>query len=347
LIANLRGKYFDFSFIMIFYHPDCDLKFSDYGIDIPIVDDRAQHVFSSLKYLYPQLEYTDLKKLERITREDIERVHTKEFVHKVFGSATERQNEIFKCYELINDQGEFERYNPKKQKRDWKDLIDTVLLQIAMTYSSSKYALKFGFSYYLGGGMHHSMSFGGRGFCLFNDIVITLKKLQNENLIKTAWIVDVDVHKGDGAPEILKLDSTIKTFSIHMKEGWPLNSGSLKDPWFIPSTIDVGIDIGEEDQYLARLEAGLLALEAILPHPDLVIVVNGADPYEFDELPSSTFIRLSKEQLFMRDNFLFDFFSSRKIPQSYVMAGGYGERSWEIYLQFLNSVGQKISFFKK
>ena len=329
---------------MIFYHPDCDLRFSEFGIEIPIVDDRAAHVFSSLKYLYPFLEYTKLSKLTPITRADLERVHTHDFLNRIFGSAAELQEEIYQCYELKNSEGQFERYNPKNQKREWKELVDIVLLQTSMTYASSKYALQNGFSYFLGGGMHHSMSFAGRGFCLVNDMVITLRKMQAEGLIKTAWIVDVDVHKGDGAPEILQNDSSIKTFSIHMKEGWPLNSGTLRDPWFIPSTVDVGIEIGQEDQYLARLEAGLLDLEELAPNPDLVIVVNGADPYEFDELPSASFLNLSKEQMIARDKFLYQFFKSRSIPQSYVMAGGYGEKSWEIYLQFLKFVGEVSSF---
>ena len=216
-----------------------------------------------------------------------------------------------------------------------------------MTHASTNYALKNGFSYYLGGGMHHSMSFAGRGFCLVNDTVITLKKMQAEGKIKTAWIVDVDVHKGDGAPELLQNDSTIKTMSIHMKEGWPLNSGSVRDPWFIPSTVDVGLDIGEEDQYLARLEAGLLELEEIAPKPDIVIVVNGADPFEHDELSSASFLNLTKEQMLARDKFLYQFFKSKSIPQSYVMAGGYGLKSWEIYLQFLKFVGENTSFLQK
>lgn len=329
---------------MIFYHPDCDLRFSEFGIEIPIVDDRAEHVFSSLHYLYPYLEYTNLSKINPITRADLERVHTHEFLDRLFGTAAERQEEIYQCYELKNSIGQFERYNPKNQKRDWKDLLETVLLQVAMTNASTRYALQYGFSYYLGGGMHHSMSFAGRGFCLVNDMVITLRSMQADGLIKTAWIVDVDVHKGDGAPEILQNDSTIKTMSIHMKEGWPLNSGTVRDPWFIPSTVDVGVDVGAEDQYLALLEDGLLKLEAIAPNPDIVIVVNGADPYEFDELPSASFLNLSKEQMISRDKFLYQFFKSRSIPQSYVMAGGYGAKSWEIYLQFLKFVGENTSF---
>lgn len=332
---------------MIFYNPVCDKHFSDYGFEIPIVDDRAMSVFKGLQYLYPFLEYTDLKNIPAITREDLEGVHTKDYLDHLFGSPGELQAEIYKCYELQNENGEFVRYDPKNQKRDFKELLATVLLQIGMTLESSRYALKHGFSYNLGGGMHHAMSFGGRGFCLLNDIVITLKKLQSEILIKTAWIVDVDVHKGDGAPEILKNDLSIKTFSIHMKEGWPLNSGSLRDPWFIPSTVDVGIDVGEEDQYLARLEAGLLEMEEKCPRPDLVIVVNGADPYEFDELPSANFINLTKEQMLARDQMIYHFFKKREIPQSYVMAGGYGVRSFEIYLQFLKFVGENSSFRSK
>lgn len=332
---------------MIYYNPDCDLRFSEFGIDIPIVDNRAEQVFASMKYLYPFLEFTDLSQLEPITRTDLERVHTQEFLNHLYGTLSQLQEEIFSCYELKNEHGQFERYNPKNQKRDWDELLKVVLTQVAMTYESTQYSLQHGFSYFLGGGMHHAMSFAGRGFCLVNDIVITLRKLQAKGLITTAWIVDVDVHKGDGAPEILQNDPTIKTLSIHMKEGWPLNSGSLRDPWFIPSTIDIGIDHGEEDHYLARLEAGLVELSEKLPGPDVVIVVNGADPYEHDELPSSSFINLSKEQMLERDKFLYHFFKSRNIPQSYVMAGGYGQKSWEIYLQFLKYVGENSSFSQK
>ena len=332
---------------MIFYHPQCDLRLSEFGIEIPIEDDRAKEVFLGLKYLYPFLEFTNLNSVKKVTKQDLLLSHQQDYIERLFSGGDDLKEEIYKCYELINSSGQFERFSPKDQKRSFNELLEIVLLQISMTHHSSEYALTHGFSYYLGGGMHHAMSFGGRGFCLLNDIVITLKKLQSEKMIKTAWVVDVDVHKGDGAPEILKNDSSIKTFSIHMKEGWPLNSGYLTDPWFIPSTVDVGIDLGEEDQYLAQLEAGLLKLEEISSRPDLVIVVNGADPYEHDELPSSSFIRLSKEQMLARDKYLYHFFKQRNIPQSYVMAGGYGPCASEIYLQFLKFVGENSSFGTK
>ncbi len=328
---------------MIFYHPDCDLRFSDYGIEIPIEDDRASRVFSELKNLDPSLSYTSLDHIPKITREDLLLVHDPNFVSHLFGSYTELEREMLKCYELVDEDGNYHRYNPKYAKKNFSDALDTVLKQTGLTYLSAKTALSSGFGYFLGGGMHHAMSFGGRGFCLVSDVVITLRKLQKENLIKRAWIIDVDAHKGDGTAEITKDDQSIATLSIHMKEGWPLDSGTSSDPWFIPSKVDVEVGVGEELNYLEKLKIGLLELEKKFPHPDIAIVVNGADPYEFDELKSSEKLKLTQEQMLLRDIMVYEFLRERKIPQSYVMAGGYGKRSWEIYTQFLKFVWQHSS----
>ncbi|MGZ3807935.1 MAG: histone deacetylase family protein [Bacteriovorax sp.] len=328
---------------MIFYHPDCDLKFSDYGVEIPIEDDRASKVFSYLKATAPQLSYFDIDLIPNITREDLLLAHSPDYVNRLFGSYAELEYEMLTCYELVDSFGKYHRYNPKRAKKDFTRALDIVLKQTGVTYWATKDALKSGFSYFLGGGMHHAMSFGGRGFCLVNDIVIALRLLQKENLIKTAWVIDVDAHKGDGTAEITKRDPSIVTMSIHMKEGWPLDSGSVRDPWFIPCNVDVGVDVGEESKYLDKLKGALVELETRFPRPDVAIVVNGADPYEFDELQSTEKIKLTKEQLLARDKMIYEFLRDRKIPQSYVMAGGYGKRSWEIYAQFLKFVWESSS----
>jgi acetoin utilization deacetylase AcuC-like enzyme len=325
---------------MIFYHPDCDLRFSDYGIEIPIEDDRAKKVFEYLKSHYPNLNYTDLNSLAQISRQDLLLVHKKEYVDKLYGNVSELEAAMLSAYELVNEKGDYHRYNPASARCDFNHALKTILAQTAMTYESSKAALKNGFSYYLGGGMHHAMSFSGRGFCVINDIAIAIAKMQKENLIKHAWVVDVDAHKGDGTAEIFKDNENVSTLSLHMQKGWPLNMGSESDPWFIASNIDIGIKSGEEETYLVRLLAGLLSLENTRPWPDLVIIVNGADPFEADELESAKELKLSKETMLERDMMLYNFFKDSHIPQSYVMAGGYGKRSWEIYAQFLEFVGK-------
>lgn len=114
-----------------------------------------------------------------------------------------------------------------------------------------------------------------------------------------------------------------------MKEGWPLDSSTHDEhgnlnPCFIESDVEIGIGKNEEALYLGQ--------------PDLAIIVQGSDPYEKDQLPISGLLKLSQEQLLQRDMLVYHFLKERNIPQAYVMSGGYGEYSYEIYCQFLNEI---------
>jgi len=69
--------------------------------------------------------------------------------------------------------------------------------------------------------------------------------------------------------------------------------------------------------------------------PDLALVVGGADPYEHDELHSTRLLRLSKCQMMERDTLVYSCLKARGIPAAYLMSGGYGEKTWELYYQFM------------
>ncbi|MGA9478477.1 MAG: hypothetical protein WBV21_11895, partial [Desulfobacterales bacterium] len=120
---------------------------------------------------------------------------------------------------------------------------------------------------------------------------------------------------------------------------WPLD-GPAQDaagrlnPSFIPSDIDIPVFAGENQLYHVKLEEGLREL-ATRPRPDIAVIVSGADPYEKDELPSTADLRLTLEQLFARDWTVYQFLKKRMIPRAYLMAGGYGEHSWQVYTRFL------------
>jgi len=136
--------------------------------------------------------------------------------------------------------------------------------------------------------------------------------------------------------------------SIHMAQGWPLDPATTQqrgedNPSQIPSDIDIAQEPGDDGLYLPRLEAGLeelnsLALEKHGRLPDLVLVVDGADPYEKDELPSTSSMRLTLAQLLERDLLLDRFLTRLKIPSAWLNAGGYGDHVWEVYTQFLERV---------
>ena len=326
---------------MILYDPNERMGFLDFGIQIPILDSKVTKTFEALArdpLLGPRAEEWHSTRIEEnIDRQDLLRVHGSGYVDRLFSAALEK--EIIRTYELIDDQGHFYRYDPKEATQPLTRLFDRILKRVAGTTQCSRVALEKGFCFYFGGGMHHAQYDFGNGFCLLNDIVIGLRKLQAERLINNAWVIDVDAHKGDGTAALTCDDATIRTLSVHMAQGWPLD-GAPRDadgqpnPSFIPSDIDIPVAAGEEPTYNQRLREGLERL-AGLSQPDLAIVVSGVDPYEGDVLPSTQLLRLSKEQLLQRDQTIYRFLKSRRIPQASLMAGGYGPQVWEIYANFL------------
>lgn len=325
--------------IMKIYHdPASNLNLTKYGIQIPLTDDRDSKIYHFLLSKKIPVEVLDTSHLN-LSRSDLARVHSNQFLDKLFGPREKIEECIIEAFELINERGEFHRYDPTTAKAPLRELLDSVLLKTKGTMLAVKAALEGEDSFFLGGGFHHAMSFGGRGFCLINDIVIAARWAQQNLGAKLIWIIDVDAHKGDGTAEITQNDESIKTLSIHMAKGWPLDSGTSDSPWFIPSDIEIPITQEQSTQYLSKLEEGLHLLPG---QPDLAIIVQGSDPYEHDKLPSASLLKLSQEDMLKRDLLVWNFLKSRQIPQAYVMAGGYGDRVYEIYCQFLEKVAQKF-----
>jgi acetoin utilization deacetylase AcuC-like enzyme len=314
---------------MIIYDREEKMTLYEFGIEIPVSDSRVSKTFEKLKshkILGERISDWHIKKVEeKISRTDLLRVHSKKFVETLYSDQLEAQ--IIRAYELIDSKGRYHRYDPAKASTPLTELYERILKKVSGTLQCCRVALKNGFCFYFGGGMHHAQKDYGNGFCLLNDIVIAIRKLQAEKVIKQAWIIDVDAH------------NSVTTLSIHMAEGWPLDeekydSGGKLNPSFIPSDIDIPIAAGEEHLYVTRLKEGLRILDS-QPTADIAVVVAGADPYEKDELPSAKLLQLSLEQLQERDLLIYDFLQNKSIPTAYLMAGGYGESAWEVYAQFL------------
>ena len=326
---------------MIIYDKNLKEGLLEFGIEIPAHHSRAATTFEKLsrhKLLGPKINQWHIPKIsEIITPEDLLRVHSKNYVSRLYSDKLEE--EIIRTFELIDDQGRYYRYRPDRATLPLARLFDRLLFKAAGTVQCSRVALEKGFCYAFGGGMHHAQRDHGAGFCLINDIVVALRKLQAENVIRTAWVIDLDAHKGDGTAVLTAEDSSITTLSIHMADGWPLDGepydhqGRL-NPSFIPSNIDIPVAAGEDHLYVAKLKEGLEKL-ASAERPDLALVLAGADPYEKDELPSTGQLKLSLAQLKERDLLVYHFLQTDGIPRAYVIAGGYGEHSWEVDHQFV------------
>ena len=326
---------------MILYDDRQKERLIDFGIEIPVLYSRVLNTFEFLKshkILGPKIDHWHIRQIkETISQDDLRRAHSRDYIQKLFSAGLE--NEIIKTFELIDEDGNYHRYNPDSATRPLNRLFDRILNIVASTVQCCRVALAQDFCFAFSGGMHHAQHAYGAGFCVVNDIVIAIRKLQAEGLVHTAWVIDIDAHKGDGTAALTKGDDTITTLSVHMANGWPLDAAEFDpagnfNPSFTPSDIDIPMAKGEDHLYITRLQEGLHRLDH-RSHPDLAVVVSGADPYYKDELPSTSDLRLSLAQLKERDRVTYNFLKERNIPRAYLMAGGYGESCWEVYAQFL------------
>lgn len=317
-------------------------EWKKFGIEIPVEDFRVTKVIDHLKDSIILIE----QKQFLIEKDFLKRYFDHQYIDRLFDDLS-IESEIVKAYELVNEDGSFNRFNPAKQLKPWSDfrLIIMEHVNALLTAIDEVHNTVNKFVFVMGGGMHHGHHDQGRGFCLINDLYIGIRYFQENGKVKRVWVIDLDAHKGDGTAALAFGDKDIQTLSIHMKNGWPLvgrkydEKGELY-PWFIPSTIDIEIDLDQESLYLPKLEAGLNQLKDNYSLPDLCLVVAGADPWEFDELDSARAIKLNQSQMLERDLMTYHFLKNNKIPQIWTMAGGYGSRTWEIYDQFLQALAR-------
>jgi len=296
-------------------HPNFEMKSLGSAYDL---ESKKEKIISSFKkiiiFISPEL----------INRNDLQLVHNKNYIDDLFSK---------KLKEIIDEVFEFNKYLSYSISDQIAQHIHKRMLQevSAVFYVARESAINKHDSFYIGGGMHHAESSRGMGFCLYADLAITINKLRLENLIQKVAIIDVDAHFGNGNAEIFSKDQSVETLSIHMKRGWPLDSKNE----LAKSDIDIEIDQNEEDRYLNKLEVGLNKISKDIT---IAFIVQGADPYEKDELEGTNLLKLSQKQMLDRDKLVFNFFKKLNVTQVYVMGGGYGQYAHEPYVHFLNFV---------
>ncbi len=206
----------------------------------------------------------------------------------------------------------------KAQRRiglPWSDaLVNRTCVAVGGTVLTAQLALKQGLACNTAGGTHHAFPAYGSGFCIFNDMAIAIRCLQQQGLIQTALIVDLDVHQGDGTAFIFQSDARVFTFSMHCAVNFP---GTKQH-----SDRDVPLSEGmEDDEYLQTLAAHLPDLLNQLK-PDLVFYDAGVDPHVGDRLGK---LALTDTGLFRRDMQVLGTCLSQGYAVACVIGGGYAE----------------------
>jgi acetoin utilization protein AcuC len=137
------------------------------------------------------------------------------------------------------------------------------------------------------GGLHHAMPARASGFCVYNDVALAIRTLQDAGARRVAY-VDVDVHHGDGVERIFWDDPDVLTISLHetgrvlfpgtgdaADVGGGTAAGCAVNVAFPPGTGDAG---------------WLRAFHAVVPPllrafaPDVLVTQHGCDSHALDPL---------------------------------------------------------------
>lgn len=135
---------------------------------------------------------------------------------------------------------------------------------------------------------HHATRDQAMGFCLFNNIAIGARYLQNRYELTRILIVDWDLHHGNGTQEIFYADDTVLYFSCHQRDhypltGWEEEKGEGRGEGF---TLNLPFRAGtSEQEMISAIEERLLpAVQAF--NPEFVLLSAGFDAHKDDPLGS-------------------------------------------------------------
>lgn len=209
--------------------------------------------------------------------------------------------------------GDLDKREIRRMGLPWsKSLAIRSRLAVQGTINAGLMALQDGLAGNLAGGTHHSMPDHGEGFCVYNDVAVAVKVLQQSMWVNRVLVVDCDVHQGNGTAFMFQDNPDVFTFSIHGEKNYP-----FKKP---ASDLDIGLpDKTGNKEYHKILISALDKIESEFK-PDLVFYLGGIDPLELDHFGR---LSLTLEGLRERDRIVIEHFTQKEYPLVLLLSGGY------------------------
>ena len=137
---------------------------------------------------------------------------------------------------------------------------------------------------------HHAEADRSMGFCLFNNVAIAARHLQQNHNLQKILIIDWDVHHGNGTQHTFESDPGVFYASLHQSPascypgtGWPREKGIGPATG---TTLNITFEPGAtDDDY--RTSFGEILEPAIKSfQPQFILASSGFDAHEDDPLAS-------------------------------------------------------------
>ena len=133
---------------------------------------------------------------------------------------------------------------------------------------------------------HHAEPHRPMGFCLFSNIAIAARYLQEKHGVGRIAIVDFDVHHGNGTQAAFEIDPSVLFVSLHQDPRTCYPGSGYASETGVGFTVNIPLPPGTDDPlYLATFESRVLpALDQF--QPELLLVSAGFDAHAEDPLAS-------------------------------------------------------------
>lgn len=227
----------------------------------------------------------------------LKRVHEFEYIHKIESGLLDRKEQMLLGLPLT------------------PQLYHRSMTEVEATRLACQAALVEGVGVCLAGGTHHAFRDHGEGYCVFNDVAIAIRDIQEKQPNIKIMVVDTDAHQGNGTASLLGRDPRVFTYSIHVGRNYPTRK--------VEGSLDIEtVRYVEGEMYLKQLFSSLAgALDTFLP--DLVIWISGADNHRNDRFGQ---MHLSLKDIQRRDEVLLSAFIKNRIPVAVLYGGGYNRQ---------------------
>jgi acetoin utilization deacetylase AcuC-like enzyme len=191
------------------------------------------------------------------------------------------------------------------------ELVTRTRASVGGTVAAVQAALANGVGGTLAGGTHHSFRGEGSGFCVFNDLAVSMEWARTYWHVRRVAVIDVDVHQGDGTASLYGDDPDTYTLSLHGARNFPLRKQQ--------SRRDIEFSDGARgEEYLPVLANALDEIWNF--EPELVLYQAGVDTLASDRLG---LLSLTPADLYRRDRMVLSGAKTRNIPIAITMGGGY------------------------
>ncbi|PON33758.1 Histone deacetylase superfamily [Parasponia andersonii] len=253
---------------------------------------RVPSIVSALEKmeLTPELrgsEIIELKDFKRASVDDIANVHTRTYV-----SGLEKAMDQASQQGIIFIEGSGPTYATANTFQDSLTAAGAGIALVDSVVEASKLSQNqpIGFALIRPPG-HHAIPKGPMGFCVFGNVAIAARYAQRVHGLKRVFIIDFDVHHGNGTNDAFYEDPDIFFLSTHQAGSYP-GTGKIDEIGQGDgegTTLNLPLPGGSGDVAMRTVFDEVIVPSAQRFNPDIIFVSAGYDAHVLDPLASLQF----------------------------------------------------------